>query len=95
MSRKVRTDERWFQMMIGNGMSFGSAGFLWGIGGLLLIVGLVVLVVWAVSRQTSHDARPVEPPRSDALDLLRMRFARGEINEAEYAQAKSILGADR
>jgi putative membrane protein len=80
-------------MMIGAGWGTGIAGWLWMIGGLIVVVGLVVLVIWAVgvaarAGQTgdgrSTDLRP--------LDILRERFARGEISEAEFEQAKRILG---
>ncbi len=79
-------------MMI-NGWDMGSSGGLWMIGGLLLIVGLVILVVWAVNRSSSHD-RSSAPPTggSNALDILRERFARGEITEQEFEQAKKTLG---
>jgi uncharacterized membrane protein len=31
----------------------------------------------------------------DALEILRLRFARGEITEAEFVQAKKVLGYER
>ena len=81
--------------MMGYGVGSGSAGLMWGLGGMLLIVGLVVLVVWAVSRGTSNSAPSAGPDRLDAHSILRARFARGEITEAEFVQAKKVLGDDR
>jgi putative membrane protein len=81
--------------MMGYGAGSGSAGLMWGLGGMLLIVGLVVLVVWAVSRGTSNSAPSASPDRLDAQSILRARFARGEITEAEFVQAKKVLGDDR
>lgn len=83
-------------MGYGTGLGFGLGGMFWMLGFVLLIVGLVVLVAWAVSRATTHDSGarpPVE--RTEALDILRARFARGEISEAEYTQAASVLRSDR
>jgi len=62
-----------------------------GAVGILIIVGLVVLIVWAITRMR-RGASGTSPDRSDALEVLRMRFARGEIAEAEFVQAKKVLG---
>ena len=83
-------------MGYGTGLGFGLGGMLWMLGGILLIVGLVVLVVWAVSRATAHNQGATTPTdRTEALDILRARFARGEISEAEFTQAANVLKAGR
>jgi hypothetical protein len=41
--------------MMGYGDWSGSAMVLWGLGGMVVLVGLVVLVVWAVSRGKQRD----------------------------------------
>ena len=70
--------------------------------GLLLFAVFVVLVAWGIAwilRRDSHRyvAPPppsAVPPRSDpALQILRERFARGEISEADYLAASRVLGA--
>jgi uncharacterized membrane protein len=68
--------------------------------GLLVFAAFVVLVawgiVWILRRDTHHYGAPPPPtaPRSDtALQILRERFARGEISEAEYRSASRVLGA--
>lgn len=83
-------------MGFGSGFGYGFGGLLWMAGGVLLMVGLVVLVAWLVSRVTAHDQATRSPgEKTEALDILRARFARGEISEAEYSQAASVLRADR
>ncbi len=80
----------------GLGFGFGFGGMLWVLGLVLLVVGLVVLVAWAVSRTTAHDSgarAPMEP--TDPLDILRSRFARGEISETEFTQAANVLRSER
>ncbi len=72
-----------------------AAGF-WMVGGLLLLIGVVVLVVWAVSTLSRQGRYP--PPdaaRPTPNEILRERFARGEITEAEFEQARKVLGPDR
>lgn len=61
------------------------------IGGLMMLVfwGLVIfLIVVAVRRFTNGNSAPKQP---DALDVLRDRFAKGEINEEEFQKRKSTL----
>ena len=73
--------------------------------GLLVFAAFIVLVAWGIAWILRRDAPsygapphpvlpPAVPPRSDpALQILRERFARGEINEAEYVAASRLLGA--
>jgi putative membrane protein len=82
-------------MGFGNGLGAGFGGGLWVLGCVLLVVGLVALVAWAVSRATTHDHAMKVPERSEALEILRARFARGEINEADYTLAANVLRTDR
>lgn len=54
-----------------------------------LLVALIVVVVWSVVRVTGQS----QTSRSDAsLEILRERFARGEISQSEFEEAKRILG---
>lgn len=81
-------------MMIGTGWGTGVAGWLWMIGGLIVVVGLVVLVIWAVgaAARAGQTGGGRATDQRTPLDILRERFARGEISEAEFEQAKRILG---
>lgn len=72
------------------------SGWMW-FGGLfwfLLIAGGIALIVWVVARGASGGTDTV--PRADdrALSTLRERFARGEIDEAEYRQRRQALEAE-
>jgi putative membrane protein len=62
-------------------MAFGSVLF-WAV----LIVGIVAFV-----RSVNGDNAFRSGGRSSAEDLLAQRFARGEIDEAEYRQRLRIL----
>lgn len=80
-------------------MDYGWAGWgggFWLLGGLLLMIGVIVLVVWAVSTVSRAGRAPTnDPTRPTPNDILRERFARGEITEQEFEQAKKVLGPDR
>ena len=79
-------------MGYGTGLGFGFGGIVLMLGFILLVVGLVVFVAWAVSRASAHDSGAATPTEHDeALGILRARFARGEISEAEYTQAANVL----
>ena len=69
-------------MMNGFGMGFG-----WIFGLLFLIV-----LVWLVIRLVS-PGQTTNPPsqKEDALDILKKRYARGEISKEEYEQMKKDL----
>ena len=88
-------------MMYGWGSGYGGAGV---IGGILMmvfwvavVVAIVMLVVW-LTRQAAggghvHQAGQVQgPPRETAMDILNARYARGEIDKAEYEEKKKDLG---
>ena len=57
--------------------------------GILAWAALVALLVWGAQALFARrdPADGVEP-----LEILRQRYARGEISEAEYLQAKRALG---
>lgn len=72
----------------------------WGVGGwlamsLMMVVvwGLpIALVVWAV-RSSYHRDQPsvTAPRRPDADQVLAERYARGEIDESEFAHRREVL----
>jgi H+/Cl- antiporter ClcA len=69
---------------------------LWEPEVLLLILflgGLVAIVTWLVVRifpKVRRDERP-EAPRDSAEEILRERFARGEITAEEFQRSIEIL----
>ena len=72
-------------MMGGLDWGMGFGGWPW----MILAVVLVVAVVWAASAAIpGRDRTPID----DAAQILKARFARGEISKEEYEQARSLLG---
>jgi len=72
-------------MMTGFELGMGLGGWLW----MILGVVLVVVVVWALVAAAAGRDRPVA---EHAAQILKARFARGEITQAEYEQARRLLG---
>ena len=72
-------------MMGGGGMmgGFGGLGLIGMVFNLLILVGIVLLVVWAVKRFPSRNpSTDVQTPR----EILQARYARGEITREQYQQ---------
>jgi putative membrane protein len=80
----------------GNPMGWGSSGWAWwmpmGLRMLifwgLVIVVLILLARWLRTQGRPHaEAQPVETP----LDVLKKRYARGEITKEEFDRIKQDL----
>lgn len=70
------------------GMTAGAAAWMliWGLLGLALLVGLAVGAALLVRGQAHRDQPPEVGGRAEAdtaLDTVRERYARGDIDEAE------------
>jgi putative membrane protein len=85
--------------MMGGGMmnGFGGMGLLGGLIGMIfnlaIIVGIVMLIIWAVKRFTGGTTNWNQPSASQSpREILQARYARGEINRDQYQQMLSDLG---
>ncbi len=78
-------------MWWGHGRGYGGMMF----GGALMIVfwgSIIVLAVLAVRWIAGNSDRgEAPPPRQSPLDILKERFARGEIDKKEYDERKKTL----
>jgi len=74
----------------GGGWSWGMA--LHGLSAILFIAILaVVLILLFRWFGAGHQMHASTPPASSALDLLKARYARGEIDREDYLQRKADL----
>jgi putative membrane protein len=82
--------------MMGGGMmhgfGFGGMGLFGGWIGLIInlaiIIGIVILVVWAVKRFTSGN---VSSSGQNPREIVQARYARGELTRDQYQQMLSDL----
>lgn len=64
----------------------------WGIGMMLMMLVFWGLIIVALVLGIRWLARQGREPRTDsALDILRQRYARGEINKEEFEAKKRDL----
>jgi putative membrane protein len=61
---------------------------------ILFIAAIVVVVVLLVRwlGGAGHGAAPHSPPGRTPLDILKERFARGEIDKDEFEERRRTLG---
>lgn len=85
----------------GDRPGYGHYGWEWGwghmiFGSLMMVLfwgGIILIIVLAVrwlGHGPSHGAGSSQPD-SRALDILRERFARGEIDQEEFENRKRML----
>lgn len=80
-------------MMWGYGWAW--APMLWMGLGLLLWLAALGLIIWAVARMLGNRRTftgPSSAPGPSALEILRQRYARGEIDATTFEQMHERLG---
>jgi len=81
----------------GNPSGFVHHDAWWGFFHLLPFLMFLVLIgvgIWAVLRFSSRPVATVAPPvRDAAIEELRIRYARGELVRADFAQRMRDLGS--
>jgi len=81
----------------------GNDGTHWWMVGMMIVLGVVLIgaIVWAIVAMTRAGRGPAAPTApvtaappvgSSARQILDERFARGEIEAAEYEERKRLLG---
>lgn len=69
---------------------FGHHG--WGMGwGWILGFLILVLLIWLVVKLAGRSGRSAGWGEKSAMDILKERYARGEINEEEYNNRKKDI----
>lgn len=83
-------------MMGQGGMMDGAWGLLWMLVPLLFWGGLLALIVWAVIRLTSNPrhAGGLGIRGESGEEILKQRFARGEIDTEEFEERRRILARE-
>ena len=91
--KQLKNERRHVMMygMYGYGMN-GIHGMGWGMG-LSWILGIIVLIViiWAITKSINAGQNSIPTEKKSALDILKERYARGEINKEEFEEKKHVL----
>lgn len=69
-------------------MMYGLFGGMWV--NWLLGIGLIVLVIWIIL-QNMNTKNPRQNSEENALEILKKRYAKGEITKAEFEEMKKDL----
>lgn len=68
----------------GGGFGMGLMIFFW-----LLILGLIVTLIWFLIRKGSEST--LKSDNETSLEILKKRYARGEIDEEEFRRMKKEI----
>jgi putative membrane protein len=82
--------EQMGEMMSGMMGQMGG-NMMWG-GGWFGLIFLAVILVVGLAVAFAIARRPAAPSGDDAHEILRRRFARGEITAEEFEAAKKTIG---
>lgn len=74
--------------MQGTGFGLGYGMYFGMIFWILIFVGIVALVVWAVQKSAKTE---IVAEEETGLDILKKRFASGEIDKDEYEEKKRLI----
>jgi len=81
----------WPNMM---GGFFGGGGFIWMIFIFIfvtaIIFGIILLIVWLV-RRASYPGKISKTEVNSALEILKERYAKGEITKKEFEIMKKDI----
>ena len=79
----------------GHMWGYGAGGMIFGTLMMVLVIAAIITLVVLLVRWLTGAARAPHagPPAKPPLDILEERFARGEIDKAEFEERKRVLGA--
>ncbi len=69
---------------------FGTHG--WGMGfGWLIGLIILVIIIWLVVKVVNQNNTSNQSHNKSALDILKERYARGEISKEEFEEKTKII----
>jgi len=75
---------------------FGLVAILFSLVWIAIVIGFLALIVlairWLIRADERGRSQPPAPRADDPVEVLRQRYARGEIDDEEYERRRSVLG---
>ena len=71
---------------------YGNNMFGWGFGGIMMVIfwfAVIWFIVWAVRGTYGSDSEKTHS--KSALDILKERYAKGDIDKKEFEEKKKDL----
>ncbi len=68
---------------------WGGGYLFWGLATTLLVAAVLVGGFFLLGSEKAHKTRRAD--REDSLDIIKVRLAKGEIDQEEYLAMKKIL----
>ena len=66
---------------------FGGMWFSW-----IFWIVLIVLIIWLIVNQSNRNKQSYQTPQQDSsIDILKKRYAKGEITKEQFEQMKRDL----
>jgi putative membrane protein len=73
-------------------MMYGFGEHGWGMGwGWIIGLAVLVLIIWLLVKVTSQNNSQKQSGSKSALDILKERYAKGEISKEEYKEKKNDI----
>jgi putative membrane protein len=71
---------------------YGYTGMGWGmIFGWILGIAALIVIIWLIVKAVNYSNHSQNDDDKSALDVLKKRFAEGEISREEYEEMKKII----
>ncbi len=77
--------------MMGSGGMSGSGFFFGGPWMWILLIVIVVVVIAVIKMAAGNSSGKTSQPEDTPLEILKKRYARGEIDEQEFNQRRKKL----
>lgn len=70
----------------------GLDGMSWGMGfGWLIGLAVLILLIWVIIKAVNPSNLQSPQREKSALEILKERFAKGEINKQEFEEKKRAI----
>ncbi|MFO7873741.1 MAG: SHOCT domain-containing protein [Bacteroidales bacterium] len=67
------------------------SGHGWGMGWWIIGLIVCIVIIWLVVKLLSQNTGSTQSPEKSPLDILKERYAKGEIDKQEYEERKKDL----